>query len=321
MKIDDATLDWLLDDENPSIKYVTLTELLGESSDSKEAKKARQAIPQSPMVLSLLSGQKNDGGFGIDVYNKWMGAHWRLRSIVDLAIPEDDKRAIKAAGQVLRWLESPEHKKHIRIINGLTRRCASQEGNALVACCRLGIADDPRVRNLAESLISWQWPDGGWNCDKDNDAHHSSFYESVIPMWGLLEYHRATGNKTALTAAKRTGEFILRHRLFRSEKTGKIINSNWLRLRYPHYWHYNILQGLSALTMLGKAKDSRASEALDILMQKRRPDGRWKADGYHWKYPFRGQRYGSPVDWWRGKPNKMLTLNALRVLKAAGRMS
>jgi hypothetical protein len=319
MALDDSVLNWLLEDENPSVKYLTMTTILEEPEDSKFAKKTRALIAKSPFILALFNGQQRDGNFGCNVYDKWMGAHWRLRSIVDLAIPEGDKRAIKAADQVLRWLESPEHKKYIRLVNGLTRRCASQEGNALVACCRLGMADDPRVRNLAKSLISWQWPDGGWNCDKEITAHHSSFYESVIPMWGLMEYHRTTGDRAALSAANRTGDFILRHRLFRSEKTGEIINSNWLRLRYPYYWHYNILQGLSALAMLGKAKDSRCREAFDIIEKKRRPDGRWKADGYHWKYPIEGERYGSPVDWWRGQPNKMLTLNALRALKAAGR--
>lgn len=320
MKIDDSTLTWLLEDENPSIKYLTLTELLDEQIDSTQVKKSKAAIAKSPMILSLLSGQESDGGFGYNVYDKWMGAHWRLRAMVDMAIPEGDKKALKSAGQVLKWLLSPEHKKNIRLINGRIRRCASQEGNALLSCSRLGIAYDPQVKYLADSLVSWQWADGGWNCDKEPEAYHSSFYESVIPMWGLLEYYRVTGDKNSLKAANRTGEFILRHQLFRSERNGQIITPKFLNLRYPHYWHYNILQGLSALAMLGNIKDTRASEALDIVEQKRRPDGRWKADGYYWKPPAKGRRYSSAVDWWRGRPNKMLTLNALRVLKKAGRI-
>jgi hypothetical protein len=46
-------------------------------------------------------------------------------------------------------------------------------------CSRLGLVDDSRVQYLAESLIDWQWPDGGWNCDKRPSANHSSFYESL----------------------------------------------------------------------------------------------------------------------------------------------
>ncbi len=321
MKIDDSVIDWLLEDDEPSIKFLALTGLLNEPIDSAAARKARAKIAKSDRVMALFSGQRPDGGFGYSVYDKWMGAFWRLPELVALAIPERDKRARRAAETVLDWLTGTEHKKHIRVLNGLTRRCACQEGNALGVCCRLGMAGDPRVKYLAESLISWQWPDGGWNCDKRPEAHHSSFHESVIPMWGLMEYHHATGDKRSREAAGKTAEFILRHRLFRSEKTGDIIDDKWLQLRYPHYWHYNILQGLKVLTMFGKAKDSRACEALDILEQKRRPDGRWKAEGYHWKPQSTKGPYRSPVNWWRGEPNKMITLDALRVLKAAGRLA
>ena len=66
-------------------------------------------------------------------------------------------------------------------------------GNALAVCCRLGMAEDPRVRLLAESLMSWQWPDGGWNCDKRASGYRFSFNESLAPMWGLHEYWVATG--------------------------------------------------------------------------------------------------------------------------------
>jgi hypothetical protein len=319
-KLQEGTINWLLEDDEPSIKYLTLTELLGEPADSVVVQKVRGQIAKSKRVMALFSRQVPDGGFGYDVYDKWMGAFWRLPSLVDLAIPDSDKRAIKAANTVLDWLTGEEHQKYIRLINGLTRRCACQEGTALGVCCYLGIANDFRVKYLADSLISWQWPDGGWNCDKNKEAHHSSFHESVIPMWGLLKYHEATGNKNSLAAARKTSEFMLRHHLFRSEQTGEIINPRWLLLHYPHYWHYDVLQGLRVLSQINKLKDARAGEALDIIEQKRLPDGKWKADGYYWKSATAKGRYNSPVDWWRRKPNKMLTLNAMRVLKAAGRI-
>jgi hypothetical protein len=321
MKAEGRAIEWLLEDNEPSVNYLALTELLNEPDNSPAARKAKSKIAKSDRVMALFSGQKPDDGFGCHPYNKWMGAHWRLVSLVELALPEGDKRAVKAANTVLDWLTSPAHQKSIRLINGLTRRCASQEGNALAVCCRLGMRDDPRVAHLAESLIKWQWPDGGWNCDKEKLACHSSFHESVIPMWGLIEYHRATGQRESLAAARRTAEFILRHHLFRSEKSGEMINPKWIMLHWPHYWHFDILQGLRVLSMIPKTlKDSRATEALDIVEQKRMPDGRWKTDGYYWNRANAKGLYLDPVDWWRGRPNKMLTLNALRVLKAARRM-
>ena len=45
-----------------------------------------------------------------------------------------------------------------------TRACASMEGSTLFAMIRLGFLDES-CDHLAERLLSWQWPDGGWNCD------------------------------------------------------------------------------------------------------------------------------------------------------------
>ena len=300
------------------MRYLALLHILGKSAGSAEVREARARVPGGPWARALLAGQRADGGFGVHPYRKWTGAHWRLVSLVELGVPSDDPRAHRALEQELRWIGND--RDWVVTINGRARRCASQEGNALAAASRLGMAGDPRVRRLAESLIAWQWPDGGWNCDKDPDADHSSFYESLAPMWGLIEYHRATDDDEARRAAKRTAEMFLRHRLFRSEETGKVINPEWLKLHYPLYWHYDILQALRILCLIVPLKGPRVREAIDIVEGKRLSDGRWRAEGYYWRPPSgKGSSNADVVDWGRVGPNKMITLNALRVLKAAGR--
>jgi hypothetical protein len=94
----------------------------------------------------------------------------------------------------------------VQVIDGLTRRCASQEGNALAVACRLGMAADPRAELLAHSLVDWQWPDGGWNCDLRASGRRSSFHESLPPAWGLHEYWLATGAIWAQQAAARAAQ-------------------------------------------------------------------------------------------------------------------
>jgi hypothetical protein len=136
-------------------------------------------------------------------------------------------------------------------------------------------------------------------------------------MWGLHEYAVATGADWAREAAERAAEMFLAHRLFRSLRTGKVLQEYWLKLHYPPYWHYDILQGLLVLSRLGKATDPRASDAYDVLLERRRDDGRWQPGGYWWK-PGDGKGNTDVVDWGRRGPNEMLTLNALRVLTAAG---
>jgi hypothetical protein len=112
----------------------------------------------------------------------------------------------------------------------------------------------------------------------------------------------------------------LSHRLFRSLSDGEVIDRRWLALHYPPYWHYDVLQALLILSRLGKARDPRVADALELLVRRRRADGRWQPGGCWWRPP--GSRTGAGpvevVDWGRSGPNEMLTLNALRVLKAAG---
>jgi hypothetical protein len=314
-----AALAWLLSSDEPAIRYLTRRDVLDDRNGAALAVDAAQVL-EGPKARALLAGPQPDGGFGVHPYRKWTGAHWRLVSLVELAAPAGEPRLQAAASTVLDWLTGPPHRQGVQVIDGLTRRCASQEGNALAVACRLGMADDPRAELLAHSLVAWQWPDGGWNCDARASGHRSSFHESLPPAWGLHEYWLATGAAWAKEAAARAAELFLSHRLFRSLSDGEVIDRRWLALHYPPYWHYDVLQALLILSRLGKAGDPRAGDALELLIRRRRADGRWQPGGCWWRPP--GTRTGSGpvevVDWGRSGPNEMLTLNALRVLKAAG---
>ncbi len=316
---DEDVLPWLLASEEPAIRYLTLRHLLEEPNDNPQVREAEARILDGPRVRALLSGQRADGGFGVHPYKKWTGAHWRLVSLVELGVPSGEPRATAAAEHVLEWISGRSHRERIPTINGLTRAHASMEGNALAVCSRLGLAARTEVRVLADSLLEWQWPDGGWNCREGEEVHHSSFYESLAPLWGLVEFHLATGDAETLKAARRTTEFFLRHRLFRSERTGDVIKPDWLKLHYPLYWHYDILQALRILVRATSLDDPRTQDALDLLEKRRLPDGRWRPGAYYWYPPGSKTSNVEVVDWGRGGPNRMITLNALRVLKAAGR--
>jgi hypothetical protein len=308
-----AAVDWLLESREPAVRFLTRRDVLGEelAADPEE-------LLSGPIVRTLLSGQRPDGGFGVHAYQKWKGAHWRLVSLVELAIPAGHEGALAAAETVLDWLTSEGHRRGIRVIDGLTRRCGSQEGNALAVCCRLGMADDPRVQQLAQSLVEWQWPDGGWNCDKKASGRRSSFNESLPPMWGLDEYWAATGERWAKESAERTAELFLEHRLFRALATGEPIHPGWLVAHYPPFWHYEAPQALLILSRMDKLDDPRTEDAIELVLDAQRDDGRWNKGPSWWRKP------GSPganvevVDWGGRGPSEMVTLNSLRILNAAG---
>jgi len=261
------------------------------------------------MIAGLLRGQRHDGSFGVHPYSKWTGAHWRLVSLVELGMPPSNAAARAAARTVLDWIAAPSE---AIVIKGRERRHASMEGNALAVFCRLGLARDRRVRRLVDVLLRSQWPDGGWNCDRDTAAHRSSFHESLAPLWGLVEYYRATNDADSLAAANRAGELLLDHHLFRSVRTGKAIHPEWLHIHWPHYWHYDYFHGLRAIGLVGRLRDPRASEALELLRSRMHPDGTWRTGGHkYWR--LRGPSNVDVVDW--GDGHHVVTAAARAVLQ------
>jgi hypothetical protein len=309
----DPAVEWLVASPEPGIRLQARRDLLGEAPTEDAAQ-----ILEGPLVRELLRGQQDDGGFGGHPYHKWAGAHWRLVALVELAIPSGEARAIAALDTVLDWVTGTSHLRNVPIINELPRRCGSQEGNALAVACRLGRFDDPRVELLARSLIGWQWPDGGWNCDRRAAAHHSSFNESLAPMWGLHEFAVSTGDKEAGEAAARTAELLLAHRVFRSHRTGEPIHPSVVEIHWPPYWHYDFLQALLVLARMGFASDPRTDDAVALLQEQQLPEGRWRVTRQWWSWPRRrGSKAAEVVDWTKNDAaDQMVTLNALRILAA-----
>lgn len=298
---------WLASSPEPALRRVVLQEILGQPWSGGSVTGGR-------IVGSLLAGQRADGSFGVHPYRKWTGAHWRLVSLVDLGVTATDAPSmLQAAGTVLDWLHSDRHRSQIRTIDGLTRRCASQEGNALYVCSRLGMQADSRVIQLARDLTVWQWPDGGWNCDLNASGRRSSFHETLPAAKGLYEFWKAAGDPAARTGAERAAELFLEHRLFKSRSTGRTIDPLWVKLRYPEYWHYGILPALLLLARMRLINDPRATEALAVLRGKMLPDGGWPAEGTWWHPPSAASQ-AEVTDWGRTGPNQFVTLSAVRIL-------
>jgi hypothetical protein len=322
----DPGLDFLLRSEEPAIRHRSLVDLVDATDDDPRVVEAREGIPAGRIVSALLADQP-----GLHPYSKWTGAHWRLVSLMDLGVPGDLPGTREAVERVLRWLTGRGRQprpRAVQVIDGLARQCASMDGNALAVAVHFGLADDPRTLILAETLLEWQWPDGGWNCDRDPGAHHSSVNESFQPLRGLAAFARSTSDRAVAAGAQeavdRAADFFLRHRVAYSETTGAPIKRDVVRLHYPPYWHYDVLAGLRALAVSGHVTDPRAADALDLLEHKRSDDGLWAADARHDRPPGTASSLVDVIDWpgdTAGGPSEPITLFALLVLKAAGRLS
>jgi len=318
----ETILQSLQQSADPSIRYKVRTAVLGEDPESPTLRALREEIRTSPRVQTLLAGRLPGGRLPYHPYQKWRGAHWVLSLLADLGYPPGDETLHPLREQVFAWLLSPARLRKIPTLQGRVRHCASLEGNALYSQLALGIADE-RAGELAARLVRWQWPDGGWNCDKRPEAQHSSFMESLIPLRGLGLYARQSGDPAARAAFGRAAEFFLDHHLYLRHSTGQPIHPDYLALHYPCYWHYDILFGLTVMAETGCLADPRCRPAIDRLEALRLPGGGFPAARRYYCVTPGQAPNASPVDWGptgAAHPNPFVTARALSVLAAAGRL-
>jgi hypothetical protein len=308
--------------------------VLGEDPASRRSEALQQEVKESPRVRSLLTGLET----AKPAYAKWQGAHWVLAALADIGYPSGDEILAPAAHQVLEtWLRDGFYaefearsraeayrKPGVPVMQGRYRRCASQQGNALYFLTRLGLIDQSDARRIAERLLHWQWPDGGWNCDKNPGADSSSFMETLLPMCGLHLFGRETRTASAVDAARRAAEVFLTRKLFKRRSDGTPIQAEFTALHYPLYWHYDFLGGLKAMAEVGLVGDPRCADALDLLEQKELPGGGWPADRRYYKVGSKVELHADYLDWGgtsRARMNAWVTTDALYVLRQAGRLS
>ena len=101
--------------------------------------------------------------------------------------------------------------------------------------------------------------------------------------------------------------------MFRSLSSGQAIDRDWTLFSFPTVWHYDVLRGLDYLRRAGVEPDDRIAEAIELVTNDRRSDGRWPLQNRHASKPDfdMAERADEPSRW--------NTLRALRVLNWAGR--
>jgi hypothetical protein len=174
-------------------------------------------------------------------------------------------------------------------------------------------ADQAALESLVDMLLDMRLPDGGFNCRyKRTPTQHSSVHTTLSVIEGITQYGRDgyTYRLSELLQARAESlEFFLRHRLFRSERTGEVIHPEFLRPRYPSRWHFDVLRCLDAFASASVRYDDRMADALGILRKQQRVDGRWAAAA-----PYPGKTHPLPSR--GGDRHRWVTLQAMRVLDA-----
>jgi hypothetical protein len=267
---DGAVVDWLLDGD-PAIRWQVMRDLLDEPASMWEAE--RQRVTETGWVADLLSRQGPEGAWP---KGRWTDSVWTLLLLVACGLPETHPAA---RAPVERLLE-----RFMPV--GVPVDGAFLLGR--VDLCHLGfwlglgahfLDEDPRLAPLGEAVLSAQYEDGVWNCQMRNypDRRHSSFHTTFNVLENLrIAYRRGAVSERAFADAEaRALEFVLAHRLYRSDKTGAVISERFTHLTYPWHWHYTVLRGLDYLRVTSAIRDHRLADPIQLLLGQRKSNGRW----------------------------------------------
>jgi hypothetical protein len=295
---------------------LALTEILGRSPADKVVVETRRKIPMRGWVHQLLSSQ-NEQGYWITPNSCYMPKYsatvWQLQLLAMLAMDSSDARIGKACERFLAMHVMPDGGFTCSASLHPNRR--SEEcitGRMVAVLTHFGYQKDARVRDAVGWLLDHQLADGGWNCRSQSKPRHSSMYSTYMAVWGLSKIGVNERTETISNAIERGAEFMLLHRLFKSHRTGRIIEENWLDFHFPPVG-YDILLASKLVKDLGILKDDRLTDSIGIIKSKMQPDGKWLVDSVLRGYQERAGEATTKLET-QGKPSKWITLQAITVL-------
>ncbi len=300
-----ALIDWLLAGD-VSIRYQTRRDLLGDDQPGLQDR-----ILEEGWGRQYLDCRNPDGTWGKAFYQpKWTSTHYTLLELKRIQISRNAPGLLDVILQIVDRniagdggvATTPSTKKSDVCVNGMFLNYA----------CYFGISEG-RITSIVDFLLTEVMGDGGFNCMRNRSgAQHSSLHSTLSVLEGLLEYQRAGHTyrlEELLGAVASAREFILQHRLYKSDRTGKIIKPDFLKMPYPSRWRYNVLRALDHFRDAAVPFDQRMSDALEAILSKRRSDGKWPCQAaLPGKVHFVMETPRGPGRW--------NTLFALRVMKA-----
>jgi hypothetical protein len=283
-------LAWLLEGD-ASIRWRVHRDILGSPESTIRAERDRVAT--EGWGAKLISLQDRDGRWGGGDYSpKWISTTYALLHLLWLGLSPGNPAALAGCERLWEWQRTwrvPE----TCIVSMLVRLTAAH-----------GYEAAKRLENLVDYLLDQQLNDGGWNCEaRSEPGKHSSFHTTIQALEALHAYQQV-GRAANEDAQARGREFFLRHRLYKSHRTGEVAIRSSIRFPQLPQWHFDVLRGLEHFVDVAPERDERLEDAIAVLRHARRRDGRWPT---YAEYPGR--------TWFRMEQPGASRWNTVRVLR------
>jgi hypothetical protein len=293
-------VDWLLEGD-PAIRWQVQRDLLSARKASWQGE--QQRVAEEGWGARLLGERARDRRWGGGLYTpKWTSTTYTLLELRRLGLPCDHPAACESTGLLLDqrvWMRGPKSNYWEACIAGFS-----------LSLCSWFDADRRAREALLDEVLAAQMPDGGWNCRRARGATHSSFHTTINVLEGLRDYVEMGGprRKQVRAAEARAQEFFCAHQLYRSHRTGKVVDDTMTRMPFPPRWRHDVLRTLDYFRAADAARDERLQDPIEVLRSKRQADGRWLQ-----QQPQAGKTWLTLEG--VGRPSRWNTLRALRVLR------
>lgn len=313
---------WLLEEENPSVRYWTLKDILGKPESDPEVTQARQEIMKSPPVTAILDNQ-DPKGFWVSVENpylpKYKATYHQLLILSELGASLCSKieKAIEIVFQNYQYNSGHFSTKVIKTERGRKSNLtdgACFTGNILRFLIHFGYYSDERTQKALKFLIKTH--DNGWSCraypiDKEGVFPQNCYMGGVKP---LIAFSMIPASERGVIQKiiDEEIEIYLENEIFMylKDEKGRKAKFGWKRFGFPLFYQSDTLEVLDVLTKLG-VKDERMKKGLDLVVSKQDETGRWKLEN-----TFNGKMWVNIEE--KKTPSKWITLKAVRVLKRYG---
>jgi hypothetical protein len=326
------TLAWLLERDNPGVRYLALRDLLELSRDDNELL-AAQELAHTNGPISAILNEMHEAGYWVKSgpgYNpKYRSTVWAVILLGQLgASIEIDQRIERACRYLLENALTENGQFSTNGAPSGTVDCL--QGNLCNAMLDLGFIDarlDWAFEWMARTVT------GEGIASLENKKAPLRYYagkcgplfacganNGLSCAWGGVKVLLALSKlpverRTSLTenAIEKGVGFLLSvdpadatYPAGWSDKP----SGNWWKFGFPVFYVTDLLQNIEALVRLGFAGDPRLSNALNLIRAKQDANGRWALE-----YDYAGKTW---VEFGKKKqPNKWVTLRAAWILKNA----